>query len=147
MADPKEAMDDVNQMINELQKDPYAKLTDAKVLMLIKLWVRATVAMKGSSVAPTLKIFFLRKGNPGKPNPKNTSVTWKDELYADLLEYKKAISFNQDNPEPRTFDGVMNAMTGLVEDYRNQQKKAQDVVFEHQLTILLNNEVKMATGT
>ncbi|HUI58051.1 MAG TPA: hypothetical protein VLY04_23920 [Bryobacteraceae bacterium] len=149
MPDPKEALDDVSEMISSLQKDPYAKLNDTKVVWLLKMWTKAALAIKGSSVFGGMKLIFTRRGNPGKPSDKNPSITWRDELYADLVAYKKAISFNSDNPDPTAFQAAQDAMVGLVEEYRNNYRRdsKQDKAFDHQVRLIFIQEEKaMAAG-
>ena len=141
--DAKQGFDDVNAMIAEMQKDPYAKLTDAKVLRLLKLWVDSAVSIKGDGMFGGMKEVFSRRGNPGKPD-KYPNLTWREELYADLVAYKKAISFSKDNPDPKAFQAVQDAMVGLVEEFRNQYKKdsKEDKALDQQIKLLFADEAK-----
>ena len=142
MADPKEAFDDLNAMIKQLQDHAHTKFKDADMAGMVKLWVKAAVALKGDGLFGPLKLLLLRRGNPGKPYSKNPAVTWTDELYADLIGLRKAMSFDQDNPDPKAFQAASDAMVGFLENYRNQYGKGskQDQSFEHQLRVVFGNE-------
>ena len=91
-----------------------------------------------------MKEVFSRRGNPGKPD-KYPNLSWREELYADLVAYKKALSFNKDNPDPKAFQAVQDAMVGLIEEYRNQYKKdsKQDKAIDQLIKIYFANEAKM----
>jgi hypothetical protein len=143
MADAKQGYDDVVAMITELQKDPYAKLTDDKVLRLLQLWVDSAISIKGDGMFAPLKLAFGRRGDPGKPPHQNLS--WREELFASLQTYKKAISDNKDNPDPKAFQAVQDSMVGLVESYWNQYKKdsKEDKAFDQKIKVLFANEGSM----
>lgn len=149
MVDTKEALDDLEAMLKEFRKDPYGKFNDARVVWLVTTWVKFAVASKGSGMYTPLKVQFLKRGNPGKPSKTNSNLTWRVEVYADLVELKNAMSENKDNPNPHKFDAAEDSMVAFVEDYRNQYKRdsKEDKTFDNQLrTAFLKLEKELAAG-
>lgn len=147
MADAKEALDDVNAMLDEFKKDPNGRFNDAQVVFLIKMWTKTSLAMRGTSVYSTLKIWFNKRGNPGKPDDKNPYLSWRDELGGDLIAFRKALSDGGDAAIRSAWETATNTMRDFVEDYRNRYKpdSTQDKGFARQVTVAflaLDKEIK-----
>ena len=135
--DTKEALDDANAMDKLFSDDPYGKLNDAKVAFLIKMWAKASLAVRDSGTYTTLKTWLNKRGDPGKPSDTNPMLSWTDSLVSDLRAFKRALGDGSEEGIRRTWKAATDTMVAFVEDYRNKYKRGsnQDLALAHQVRV------------